>query len=153
MKRYLSKRCLVFEKLRKIFFVCLQKFIHNDICEFITRTERIEVQGSNSKVPVTFYGGFNRHAFERFNHMHITADGNFQFPGCKRFWSVRCDTACNFNCGISREIQDCSVVSDVDILDISGVMVECTIRDMVGKLVAIAKMYHNPKEKIIEMTL
>lgn len=33
------------------------------------------------------------------------------------------------------------------------IMVECTIRDMVGKLVAIAKMYHNPKEKIIEMTL
>nr|WP_317448494.1 GntR family transcriptional regulator [uncultured Sellimonas sp.] len=33
------------------------------------------------------------------------------------------------------------------------IMVECTIRDMVGNLVAIAKMYHNPKEKIIEMTL
>src|SRR5699024_6895202 len=33
------------------------------------------------------------------------------------------------------------------------IMVECTIRDMVGQLVAIAKMYHNPKEKIIEMTL
>ena len=33
------------------------------------------------------------------------------------------------------------------------IMVECTIRDMVGKLVAIAKMYHNPKEKIIETTL
>lgn len=33
------------------------------------------------------------------------------------------------------------------------VMVECTIRDMVGNMVAIAKKYHNPNEKVIEMTL
>lgn len=33
------------------------------------------------------------------------------------------------------------------------IMVECTIRDMVGNMVAIAKMYHNPNEKVIEMTL
>lgn len=41
MKRYLSKRCLVFEKLRKIFFVCLQKLVYDNVCELVTGAERI----------------------------------------------------------------------------------------------------------------
>ena len=33
------------------------------------------------------------------------------------------------------------------------IMVECKIHNQVGELVAIVKMYHNPNEKVIEMTL